>query len=246
MTVATDVMPGEAHANTVLGGGRTQGSSGDGSPPRPFRLAMLVPTLLVSVAAPIAILKGLEALGVTPLWALAAGCVPPGLNNLIGWIRTRRLDPVGIVMVASMAGGPVASLISGKIAFRIAADCLLGVAWGSAFLGSLLLRRPVLFYLIRSMTAGDDASRIESWNGLWRHAAFRATLRWTTAMWGLFYLAGILIELTLYRLLPVDTVVTIGAPMNLVLTVALVLITRWRMRAMRTRLERRQGLKWPL
>ena len=37
---------------------------------RPFRLAMLVPALLVDVAAPIAIFKGLEAAGVFPIWAL--------------------------------------------------------------------------------------------------------------------------------------------------------------------------------
>lgn len=212
---------------------------------RPFRLSMLIPTLVVSVVAPIVIFKGLEALGVAPPWALAAGCVPPVLNNVRTWIRSRRLDPVGVVMMASIAGGPVASLISGSLASRIAADCLLGGAWGSAFLGSLLLARPALFYLIRSLTAGDDASRIESWNGLWRHAPFRSTLRWMTALWGLFYFAGVLIELALARLLPMDTVVTVGPPMNLVLTLALIVITRWRMRAMRARLER-EGHAWPL
>ena len=79
-----------------------------------------------------------------------------------------------------------------------------------AFLGSLLLSRPAMFFLIRALMAGEDASRTETWNGLWRYGAFRSTLRSITAIWGGFYFAGLLIELALTRVLTVDTVVTIG------------------------------------
>lgn len=213
---------------------------------RPFRLAMLVPTLVVSVAAPIAIFKGLEAAGVAPVWALAAGCLPPIANNLRVWLKSRRIDPVGLVMMASIAGGPAASLISGSLASRIAADCVLGAAWGMAFLGSLLLARPVLFYLIRALVAGEDATRIGIWNGLWRYAAFRGTLRSLTATWGAFYVAGVMIELGLTQVMTIDTVVTIGPLINLGATLLLVALTRLRMRTMRRRLERDEGLAWPL
>jgi hypothetical protein len=214
--------------------------------PRPFRFAMLVPTLAVDVAAPIAIFKGLEALGIPPIWALAAGCVPPVLNNLRVWLQSRRLDPVGILMMASIASGPVASLISGSIASRIVTDCLLGGAWGLAFLGSLAFSRPAMFYLIRALVAGEDAERTQTWNGLWRYAAFRRTLRSITAVWGGFYFAGVLIELGLTRLLTVETVVTIGPIMNLAQTLLLIVFTRLAMQAMRRRLERREHLIWPL
>jgi hypothetical protein len=211
-----------------------------------FRFTMLVPTLLVSVVAPIAIFKGLEAFGVAPVWALTAGCLPPLLNNLRVWMASRRLDPVGILMMASIAGGPVASLISGSIASRIVTDCLMSSAWGLAFLGSLLLNRPAMFYLIRSLVAGDDASRTETWNGLWRYAAFRMTLRSLTAIWGASYFAGLLVEFALTRMLTVDTVVTIGPLISLGVTVGLIVFTRLRMRAMRERLELKERLKWPL
>jgi hypothetical protein len=211
-----------------------------------FRFTMLVPTLLVSVVAPIAIFKGLEAFGVTPVWALAAGCVPPLLNNLRVWIASRRLDPVGILMMASIAGGPVASLISGSIASRIVTDCLMSSAWGLAFLSSLLFSRPAMFFLIRSLVAGGDASRTETWNGLWRYAAFRSTLRSITAIWGASYFAGLLAELALTRVLTVDTVVTIGPLMSLGVTVGLIVFTRLRMKAMREGLELKEHLKWPL
>ena len=101
---------------------------------RPFRLAMLVPTLLVDVILPIGLFKGLEKLGVSPIWALAAGCAPPVLNNVRVWLTSRRLDPVGILMMASIGSGVAASLISGDIGSRIVTDCLVGSAWGLAFL----------------------------------------------------------------------------------------------------------------
>lgn len=213
---------------------------------RPLRLSMLVPTLLVDVAAPIALFKGLEAVGVAPIWALAAGCAPPVLNNLRVWISARRLDPVGILMMASIASGPVATLITGEIASRIVTDCLLNCAWGLAFLGSLLFTRPAMFFLIRALVAGEDASRTEAWNGLWRYATFRSALRSITAMWGLVYFAEVLIELTLARGLRPDTVLTIAPLMNAGGTLGLIVLTRLRLRALRGRLERVERLTWPL
>jgi hypothetical protein len=207
---------------------------------------MLVPTLLVDVAAPIALFKGLEAVGVAPIWALAAGCAPPVLNNLRVWISARRLDPVGILMMASIASGPVATLITGEIASRIVTDCLLNCAWGLAFLGSLLFTRPAMFFLIRALVAGEDASRTEAWNGLWRYATFRSALRSITAMWGLVYFAEVLIELTLARGLRPDTVLTIAPLMNAGGTLGLIVLTRLRLRALRGRLERVERLTWPL
>lgn len=216
------------------------------SPARPFRLAMILPTLVIDGIAPIGIFKALEWLGVSPIWALAFGCVAPAFNNLRSWIRSRRLDPVGLLVMASLASGAVASLVSGDIAVRIVADTLVNGAWGLAFLGSLLFGRPVMFFLIRALVAGEDASRTEIWNGLWRYALFRSTLRWITAAWGVVYFAEVLIELGLARVLAPETVVTISPLMGVGAVVVLIMLTRLRMRAMRERLERLEQVKWPL
>jgi hypothetical protein len=215
-------------------------------PARPFRLAMLIPTLIVDGLLPVAIFKGLEALGVAPVWALAGGCLPPILNNLRVWITARRLDPIGLLIMASIASGVVASMISGGIGSRIITDCLLNGAWGLAFLGSLACPRPLLFYLIRSVVAGDDASRTEAWNGLWRYAMLRRMIRSTTAIWGVVYYVEVLFELGLARLSTPDTVLTVAPIVNAAATVALLVFTRLRMRRVRERLELFEHLKWPL
>ena len=216
------------------------------SAPRQFRLSMLIPSLLIDVAAPIAILKGLEAMGAQPVWALAAGCVPPAANNLRTWIAHRRLDPAGILIMISMASGVGGSVLSGSLGSKILTDCLVGSAWGFGFLGSLLFARPALFYLIRALVAGEDTVRIEAWNGLWRYTSFRLAMRWLTAAWGLSYFVGIAIELLLARLVSLDTVVTIGPVLSFGTTMLLIVFTRYRMRAMRARLERVEHATWPL
>lgn len=214
--------------------------------PRPFRLAMLVPTLLMNVAAPIGILIALERMGVSPIWALAGGCIPPVLGNLRLWMKSRRLDPVGILIMASMASGVVGSLVSGDISFRIVTDCLLSAAWGLAFFGSLLFSRPAMFFMIQPLVTGEDAARMEIWNGLWRYAGFRSAMRSITATWGVIYFAQVLIELGLARALTPATVVTVSPIVGAAATLGLIAFTRFRMRAMRTRLERVEHLAWPL
>jgi hypothetical protein len=149
-------------------------------------------------------------------------------------------------MMASIASGPVAALVSGQISSRIITDCLLGSAWGLAFLGSLLFSRPAMFFLIRALVAGEDASRTEIWNGLWRYATFRSALRSITAAWGVVYFAQVLIELGLARVLTPDTLFTVTPLMSVGGTLALIVLTRLRMQAARRRLERLEHLKWPL
>jgi hypothetical protein len=213
---------------------------------RPFRFAMLIPALVINVVLPIGILKGLEHSGVSTIWALGAGCLPPVLNNLRIWITSRRLDPVGILMVASILSGTLASLVSGNLFYRIVTDVCLNGTWGLVFLASLLASRPVIFFIIRTIVTGEDASRNEIWNGLWRYSVFRSAMRSITATWGAVFFAQVLIELALARMVMPKTVVTYSPLMGVASTLALIVFTRQRMRTARERLEQVEHMKWPL
>jgi hypothetical protein len=213
---------------------------------RPFRFAMLVPTIMINVVVPIGILKTLEWFGIPSIWALGAGCLPPALNNLRIWITSRRLDPVGILMIASILSGTAASLVSGNIFYRIVTDSCLNGAWGLVFLGSLLVSRPVIFFIIRPVVTGEDASRNEIWNGLWRYPVFRSAMRLITAVWGVVFFAQVLTEVGLARLLTPERVVTFAPLMGVGATLGLIVFTRQCMRTARGRLELVDHLKWPL
>ncbi|HTQ14456.1 MAG TPA: VC0807 family protein [Rhizomicrobium sp.] len=213
---------------------------------RPFRIAMLLPTLVVDGVLPVAIFLALKHFGVFPAWALAIGCVPPALNNLRTWVISRQLDPLGILIMASIASGAVASVVSGNVSYRIVTDCVLNAGWCLAFLVSLLFARPVLFYLIREVVAAGDASRAESWNGLWQNAMFRSGLRSLTAIWSAVYGTEILIEIALAYTQTAATVVAIASIMNTGATLALIAFTHRRMKSIRIRYEREEERSWPL
>jgi intracellular septation protein A len=213
---------------------------------RPFRFAMLIPTLAVDVAAPIATFKLLEWLGVPPIWAIAGGGLPPALNNLRIWLHSRRIEPVGILVVATIAIGTVASLISNNLFYTLIKDSFLTGAFGLVFIGSSFVGRPLMFYIIRQFVAGEDDSRNQIWNNLWNYAVFRFTIRFITVTWGLVYIAEALTRVGLAIMLPPDQVVTISPILSFGATLLLIMFTRLRMRSMRERFELMEHLRWPL
>jgi hypothetical protein len=75
----------------------------------------MLPTLVVDVAMPIVTFNVLTSHGVSTLWAAVAGGIFPAINNLRVWAKTRRLEPLGIIVMtfcvigASAARKPIES-----------------------------------------------------------------------------------------------------------------------------------------
>jgi hypothetical protein len=208
-----------------------------GDEPPPFHLAQMLPTLLIDVAAPIAVFQGATALGVPTLWALAAGGLPPFLNNLRTWIRSRRLEPLGILVMTFLVIGTAASLITGDVFYSLIKESFLTGAAGLVFFVSLFARRPLMFYITRQFVAGDDAARVAWWNGLWDFPRFRAGMRRVTAVWAVVYMAEALARVGLALNLPAAEVVTISPIMGFGVTILLIIWTRSHMMAVRRRAQ---------
>ena len=153
-----------------------------------FSFKQMLPTLVFDVAMPIVAFNVLTGYGVSTLWALVAGGLFPATNNLRLWARSRRLEPLGIIVMSFLAIGTAASLISGSVFFALIKESFLTATFGFVCLGSLLAERPLMFYINRQFVAGDDPVRLEWWNGRWQHPHFRAAQRFVTAVWGLVYL----------------------------------------------------------
>src|SRR5215470_14725454 len=157
----------------------------------------LLPTLLFDVAMPIIGFYVLTSYGVPTLWALVAGGLFPASNNLRVWTKSRRLEPLGIIVMAFLAIGTAASLISGSVFFALIKESILTATFGFICLGSLLAERPLMFYINRQFIAGDDPALLEWWNGLWQYLTFRAAQRLVTAVWGITYLVEALLRVGL-------------------------------------------------
>jgi hypothetical protein len=169
----------------------------DPEPAGSFSFVQMMPTLVFDVATPIIVFNLLSWCGVPSLWALVAGGLSPAINNLRIWVRSRRLEPLGIIVITLLAIGKAASLISGSVFFALIKESFLTATFGFICLSSLLAARPLMFYINRQFVAGDDPVRLKWWNGLWEYPDFRAALRFVTAVWGIAYLIEALLRVAL-------------------------------------------------
>jgi hypothetical protein len=213
---------------------------------KPFRFAMLLPTLIVDVIAPIALFKLLEWRGVSVLWAIAVSGLPPLLNNLRMWIRFKRLEPLGILTFASIAIGTIATLVSKDVFYTLVKDSFLTGAIGLVFAGSLLTRRPLMFHIVGQLLAGDNPSRRAAWDEIWTHPVYRNALRLVTGVWALAYLADAFVRVVLAKMLPPAQVMAASPVMGFIATGLVIWFTRAHLGQARKRLEQREQFVWPL
>jgi hypothetical protein len=204
-------------------------------PPGKFSIRQMLPTLIYDVALPIIAFNLLTGYGVSTLLALVAGGIFPATNNVITFIRSRRLEPLGIIVMIFLAVGTAASLISGSVFFALIKESFLTATFGLICLFSLLAERPLMFYINRQFVAGDDPVRLEWWNGLWQFENFRAAQRFVTTVWGVAYIIEALVRVGLALTLSPAEVVAISPVTAFGVMILLIIWTRRYLLAMRER-----------
>ncbi len=205
-----------------------------------FNFKQMLPALIFDVAVPIIVFNALTRYGVSTLWALVAGGLSPAINNLRVWARSRRLEPLGVIVMTFLAIGTATSLISGSVFFALIKESFLTATFGFICLGSLLVQRPLMFYINRQFVAGEDPARIEWWNSLWEYPNFRAAQRLVTAVWGIVYLVEAALRVGFALVLPPAQVVTLSPLMAFAVLIALIAWTRRHLLAVRERRIREQ------
>lgn len=200
-----------------------------------FRFRQMLPTLVFDVALPLGVFFLLTSYGISTLWALVAGGLSPAINNVRVWAKSRRLEPVGLIVMTFLAVGTAASLISGSVFFALIKESFLTATFGLICLGSLLAKRPLLFHIMRQFVAGDDPVRLEWWNGLWQYPHFRAAQRFVTAVWGVVYLIEAVLRIGFALVLSPAQVVAISHLMAFGVLIALIAWSRRYMLAVRER-----------
>jgi hypothetical protein len=157
-------------------------------PTRQDRAPLFGASLLINAVAPFVTYQLLSRVGVPTLAALALTSAFPLGGLALAWARHRRLDGIGLVTLVVIAIGLAALALShDPRLFLVNASFSTG-AFGAVCLISLGLRRPLMFYLGRQLSSGDDPGRLAEYDSLWRSARFRSTLQVITLVWGLAYL----------------------------------------------------------
>lgn len=155
--------------------------------------------------------------GASTVDALAAGAAFPAAFVAVNFVRRRRLDGLGLAVLATIAAGAGLSVISGSARFALVKESLLTGAFGLAMLGSLLGRRPLMFYFGRRFATDGTPAGHAAWESYWhRSATFRRSIVTMTQVWGAALVAEAAIRVLAAYTLPTSTVVGLSATVPLV------------------------------
>lgn len=172
----------------------------------------LHPTTILNVAAPVATYQLLTAYGATASAALLVSAAFPTATVLARVVRTRKLDAMGALSLAALLLGAAGAFLFNNPRFLLVKDSAVTGLFGLAFLGSLLIDRPLLLVLARAFADGQAMSARQQAQ---LKTAAPARLRHMTLVWGLALLGEATTRVILSFLLAPTLVLTISPLLTL-------------------------------
>ena len=143
----------------------------------------LIPELAANFITPWAVYELLDP-HFGDVFALIASAIPPLLWSAYELAKTRRLDAISIVVVASILFTIGATALGGSARLIQIRDALVTGGVGVLFLFSLCLKRPIIFYLARATMARNTVEGAEDFEAVWCKPGVPKILRLLTAVWG--------------------------------------------------------------
>lgn len=168
--------------------------------PGPPSVRAIGPSLLGGAVVPLAVYYSVRGHVHGDAPALMVAGAPAAGWVAVGWARTRRLDPIGSIVVFGFLAGMVASVVLGDSAFVLKVrDSGFTAIFGLVCLASLTWRRPIIFLIGRALSAGDDPERLRTYDQIYVMADGARTFAVITACWGI----GLILEAMLRVLLAI-------------------------------------------
>lgn len=117
--------------------------------------------------------------------ALAIAGAFPAAWIGVEWVRRRTIDPIGGIVLFGFVAGLLAAVALGGSAFVLKVrDSAFTSLFGVACLASLAGRRPLMFFLGKALSAGDDPDRRAAFDAMWELPTVPRVFRIITAAWG--------------------------------------------------------------
>lgn len=167
------------------------------------KLAKIAPMLVGNVVLPYVIYVVLGDYGFSTMTALTFSAVPPTVLTVVTALRKHRLDALGIISLIGIGVAIATSVLTGNARFMLAKDGLFPLVLGLAMLISLLIGKPLIFHVIRSVFAVDNPEVRSRLDRAWQHEGYRAEVRRYTALSGVVLLAMVVVQATGAFTLPV-------------------------------------------
>lgn len=189
-------------------------------------------TLLINGLAPYLIYVAVHA-HASSFAALLCSAVPPMLESLWSVFRRRRLDVMAVLVLGGIALGLGLMTLGGDARLLLVRESLVTGIIGLVFIGSLALRRPLIYYLARETTAGDDPERLARWHRFSELPAARRGIRWITLVWGAGLLVEAAVRVDMAESMAIDHFLAVSPFVQYGLTGLLIAWTVWYSRVLR-------------
>jgi hypothetical protein len=129
--------------------------------------------------------------------ALVIATTFPVCKSIVDVVRRGQVDPISIVVLLGIAVNGAALLLGGSPRLLLVRESLFTGAFGLACFVSLLLPRPLMFYIGRYFTAGNDPQRQARFNASWQLPEARFSHRLVTCVWGCAFVGDLILRIIL-------------------------------------------------
>jgi hypothetical protein len=142
--------------------------------------------------------------------ALIASSVPPIVWSIVELIRKRRVDAISLIVIAGIVLGLLAFIGGGSVKFLQLRENLVTAIIGLLFLGSVLVKRPIIYEFARAGEARQSAEKAAAFEALRERPGFRQTMVTMTLVWGFGMLLLTVIACVLVYALSIRTYLIVG------------------------------------
>jgi len=142
----------------------------------------------INLALPYLIFVRLQA-SLGEVHALMAASIPPILWSAIEFARHRRIDAMSALVLAGIVLSLLAFLGGGSVRVLQLREKLVTTLIGLAFVGSVVVKRPLIYRLALARKQRQSPSEAEEFEALRDRPLFRRTMTVMTLVWGFGLLA---------------------------------------------------------
>jgi hypothetical protein len=160
------------------------------------RLRQVAMILIFDLGGPLLAYSLLRSAGTSAVTALVISGVLPALGIAVGAVAFRRLDILGVIVLAGLLVGTLLGLTSHNARLYLLEGSVPSAVFVLGCLISLRLRQPLIFRLALEVL-GPDTRKARSAVAAWRYPGFRRAFQAITVAWGVGYLAEAAIRIAI-------------------------------------------------
>jgi hypothetical protein len=151
------------------------------------RVRQIVMMLVFDLGGPLLAYSLLRSGGMSTVAALILSGILPALGIAISALVDRRLDIIGVVVLAGLVVGTVLGLVSHNARLYLVEGAVPSLVFALACLASLRASKP-LIYRFAVELIGPDTAKGRDVTRAWQYPGFRRAFNVITAAWGVAYL----------------------------------------------------------